>query len=704
MNTQERPAPSGSAPFLVRVLVIVSSMTMLLGLLSAYASDVVFDSDEAGDIAAKALAREEIRSAVSVQVVDQIVVLDPELLVVRPVIEIVVDQVLGSPEVADIVRFGVADLHRTVFTDNRDTLSIELAELVLLVKVSLAKLDPDLAEQIPDDVTDGVIALRTDPVLVDALQLAETMRFLSFILPILSFVGFALAIWLSDDRRRAFITVGVSAIGVGAAVLLLEAVARFLFVRRFDGDDSRLVADAVWDVVMGDLAVFALIVAAAGSVLAVVASTGSRRMSLRGHVRTAVGLIEPPESKPGRVIWGLAALVLGAYVVADGEMFVRLATVVAGMGMVTVGLSEAVAALSGSDEEITPSAARGALRTTPIRWVVGGFFSVALLAIVLVAIGRSGGDGVTASSGGPGCNGSVVLCGRPLDRVAFAATHNSMAAADDGFSGAYQTVGIIPQLEDGYRGFLIDAYYGIESDDVVFTDRAPVSEEERAELVRDVGESAVRSAEALRESLQLGGGTRDVYLCHSFCEIGAVSMVDEMSRVREWLEAHPREVLIFVIQDEGPTELDMETVFSDSGLAPYLHSQALGEPWPTLGDMVESGRRVWVSAENLPGQEAWYHDAFAYIQDTPYSQPETAAFTCELLRGDPDSPLLLVNHWLSPASAVSADEANSRAVLEARLEECDAERGRFLNLLAVDFSDRGDVIAVVNELNGVAPR
>jgi hypothetical protein len=120
--------------------------------------------------------------------------------------------------------------------------------------------------------------------------------------------------------------------------------------------------------------------------------------------------------------------------------------------------------------------------------------------------------------------------------------------------------------------------------------------------------------------------------------------------------------------------------------------------------MIDSGRRIWLSAEHDAGEEAWYHDAFTYIQDTPYSQPDAAAFTCELLRGNTDSPLFLVNHWLSPASPTSADEVNARAVLDARLQQCDDERGRFVNMLAVDFSDRGDVVAVVDDINGVPPR
>ena len=43
-----------------------------------------------------------------------------------------------------------------------------------------------------------------------------------------------------------------------------------------------------------------------------------------------------------------------------------------------------------------------------------------------------------------------------------------------------------------------------------------------------------------------------MYLCHVFCEIGAVRMLDEMKVVRAFLDAHPREVLVIVIEDYVP--------------------------------------------------------------------------------------------------------------------------------------------------------
>ena len=46
---------------------------------------------------------------------------------------------------------------------------------------------------------------------------------------------------------------------------------------------------------------------------------------------------------------------------------------------------------------------------------------------------------------------------------------------------------------------------------------------------------------------------------------------------------------------------DIERAFETSGLIDMVHTQAVDEPWPTLGEMIDSGRRVWVAAESDPG-------------------------------------------------------------------------------------------------------
>ena len=50
----------------------------------------------------------------------------------------------------------------------------------------------------------------------------------------------------------------------------------------------------------------------------------------------------------------------------------------------------------------------------------------------------------------------------------------------------------------------------------------------------------------------------------------------------------------------------------------------------------------------------------------------------------------------------NAEIVNAYPVLLARAEQCAAERHHLPNLVAVDFNRTGDLLNVVNQLNGVA--
>ena len=76
--------------------------------------------------------------------------------------------------------------------------------------------------------------------------------------------------------------------------------------------------------------------------------------------------------------------------------------------------------------------------------------------------------------------------------------------------------------------------------------------------------------------------------------------------------------------------------------------------------------------------------------------------SCRPHRGQDHAPLFLLNHWVSPPSTELAAEVNHEDVLLARAERCAEERGRPVNLVAVDFYDSGDLFPTVDELNGVA--
>jgi len=202
------------------------------------------------------------------------------------------------------------------------------------------------------------------------------------------------------------------------------------------------------------------------------------------------------------------------------------------------------------------------------------------------------------------------------------------------------------------------------------------------------------------------GGKRDVYMCHGFCELGALRLVPVLRDMRDFLVANPGEVIIIVIQDESVKPQDIERCFKESGLVDFVYRGAAKPPWPTLRQMVETDQRVLVMAENNSEGVPWYHPAFEVLQETPYGFKDPSEFSNRPNRGGTGGSLLLMNHWIESVPSPKPSDAaivNAHDALMKRIRAFQRERGRLPNLVAVDFYGTGDLIAVARELNE-APR
>jgi hypothetical protein len=311
----------------------------------------------------------------------------------------------------------------------------------------------------------------------------------------------------------------------------------------------------------------------------------------------------------------------------------------------------------------------------------------------LVAPGASGATGATRA-----CNGAARLCARSLGDVAFATTHNSMASSADGFLPPNQRRSMRKQLAHGIRGLQIDAYLATARASGVWTDRSGALGD-----TSELPPALVRVAQRLHHRLGAppAGTPDDVYLCHVFCELGAVRMVDELRVVREFLDHHPDDVLVMVVEDHAPVDR-IEAAFRDAGLGRELLPVDPAQPLPTLGAMVDAGTRLQVSLENGDDPPTLPNAFVGLVEETPFTFRRPRALTrvasCAVHRGGADAPVFQLNHWVTPAEPVTAHRVNSR-ILRERVADCVPVRGRGPTLLAVDFAERGDLLAVVDQLN-----
>lgn len=303
------------------------------------------------------------------------------------------------------------------------------------------------------------------------------------------------------------------------------------------------------------------------------------------------------------------------------------------------------------------------------------------------------------------CNGSARLCNVQLGAVAFATSHNSMSSRADGFRGPNQGRPIDEQLQHGIRGLQIDAYEGTARNGGVYT-QLPGAFGSQA---TDLPAALVTAAKRLHERLGAppAGSPTEVFLCHTFCELGAVPMSTTAKQIRTFLDGHKDEVLAIVIEDHVAPARILD-VLQKAGLAQLLLAVQPGTPLPTLGEMVKSGKRVLVSLEDGDGGPTLPNAFTGLVEETPFTfvRPSdlTNATSCAPNRGNDSAPIFQLNHWLTPAIAATAKTVN-RSVLRTRVQECTAARGRPPTLVAVDFAEDSDVVSVVDQINrGDEPR
>ena len=338
-----------------------------------------------------------------------------------------------------------------------------------------------------------------------------------------------------------------------------------------------------------------------------------------------------------------------------------------------------------------------------MRGARAGGLLAALAALLLAAGGcaDAGGHGSEPSA----CQGSAALCSRRLDQVYFAATHNSFAAADEpGWYFASQTRPIARQLSDGIRALLIDVHYGVRdpANGSVRTDFEAEGADQN-KVAQAVPPQALRVADRVAGGIGLGhvSGPPELYLCHTLCELGAEPLARELDAIRSFLERERDQVLIVIVEDYVPPSA-IAAAFEAASLTRYAATLRRGAPMPTLAELIRRGTRLVVFSEKHGGSPSWYMPAFSFIQDTPLGAVHPGQLSCARYRGEADSPLLLINHWIPPfppSAALNAQIGRS-PFLRARIARCTRERDRPAAITAVDFYERTAVVDVTRGLNG----
>ncbi len=699
---------------LATLLAVLSALVLALALAVGYAERAGGNADQFANRSVTALRDPSVRDLLAQRITDEIILQRrSDLLAARPLIQSTVSSVIGGRAFSGLFAAGVRDVHRAVLQGSQNTLTLTLADLGTVVRAALDQFRPDLARRIDSG---NVVLLRRDigGLVADGAHLATVVQTTWIVLALLYLALLTGGLWLAPDRRRSAIRFSVAIAAGGLIVLIGLRIAADAATGSLGGADAQAAGRAVWDAFFGGLYTLAWLLAALGAVLAAAAASMIRPPALDEPLRRFVALIRHEPRRPAwRALRGATAIVLGLLIALDPGAAVRALVTAAGIYLVYGGAAALLAMIYSPEQAAERSAERrarrGARRRRP--WIA----ALVAVAAILIATAGAASSGVLTVPGLPlgGCNGSVELCDRPFNEVALAATHNSMSVPLPGWFAAEQERPIPNQLEDGIHGLLIDTY---------FADLLPNGRHRtvfgknplEANGAESLGPEATAAALRIRDRLGFKGkGKRGMFLCHGFCELGATPVGEVLGQIRDFLVANPDEVLLIINQDDVPPAAFVQEV-RKAGLEPFAYDGPVTGTWPTLRQMIDSGKRLVIFSEHEGGGAPWYRVGYdGGIQETPFAFARVAELTeparwpasCVAHRGGDQAPLFLLNHWITndPIPLPSnAAQVNAYERLLGRARACQQQRHRLPNIIAVNFYRRGDLFKVVDSLNGIS--
>ena len=684
------------------LLVVAAAVVLLYAEIAVYSSRNVFDSERFADRAASALNERDVQEAIGAKIGSQLIEqVDPDLITVRPLIDAAATALVSTEEFRSLFRTGVAQFH-SVITGKQDSAALALADIGVLMQSVIERGDPELAKQIPEQFSASLVTISKGEAATDVVRVQRTLRSAAIWAPILAAVLMAAAILLSPRWRNTIAYLGLAVALASALALVAYAIARSLFLNSIDDELDRRALGAVWNAMLGDFRNWNLVLTGTGVGVAAVAASVLKPFEVDEPVRRLVGgMTSPPSAPIARLAWAIGLVAVGIAAVVSPADVTQVLVVVGGVYLLFRGASELLR-FTFRPPTATDQASQRKRRRHFVRLLIT---AAVLAGIVITVVSLSTGGKTDEVAGAKdACNGHPELCDKRLDEVALASTHNSFAAATDReWLFPEQDDSIVDQLDAGVRGFWIDLYYGLPGEEQVFTDTTKVSPKLQSQIEAELGPEFVEAADRIRSRISRPENTDPrVYMCHAFCELGALDAEKTFEQMNKWLDEHPKEVLVLDIEDYVSPE-DAQQVLINSGLADHIYKGPVGPPWPTLRQMIDSDQRVLVVSENRQGGESWYHSFEKLFQETQFSFSKPSQMNCKPNRGDAGNSLFLINHWIStdPTPLISnSREVNKKSFLLDRARKCERNRKRFPNFLSVNFYKQGDLFDVVDELNG----
>jgi hypothetical protein len=278
-------------------MLVAGAACLLAAAVGAYAGYAILDERRFADRAVRALGSDDVRSEVSVRLVDRAIAGRRDLTAARATLQgAALAGVVRDREFTSAFRVAAARMHHAIFSDAD-------GPAALVVPGSGAALRADLTQRLP--VPDRRAPRFADPQLLEMRSsgLEGTLRAiapparalvgpLTAGLAVLALAFLVTGVARARDRRLALSAAALAVAAAGGVTAAGVTGAHEMVVGQFTGAYGDAVVTAIWDAFLADLRRWALLAAAAGLVVAaaVYAWAGARPSRMPSCWNIASGL------------------------------------------------------------------------------------------------------------------------------------------------------------------------------------------------------------------------------------------------------------------------------------------------------------------------------------------------------------------------------------------------------------------------------
>jgi hypothetical protein len=704
---------TGWGRWTVRLVALLGVVLIAVSAVGWWLSTRVLDSHGFADVVAISSQKQEVRDYIADQATLRLARSNNFVSAARPIVTDAVSQAIATPPVEEAVRDFAVRAHDQIFSvTEQKRVSVSSAQAAVTVRTALESINPSLARKLPPNVLSATTTISQSPT-VDTLVGASRWVDDLYIPVFLIGIGLlALVIWKSKDRVHAIRVTGILLAVAGALLFGIGATTPAFADAAGTNDPGRGEAVARFiEVLLGRLVGAGKGMVVVGIALAL--APGHDGGDLRHRwARARAWVTVHRASARWRFAGGLLLALAAVWLLTNPTDVASAAVVVVG---VLVLYAAIVVCLRASGVLVTDHEIKR-IHTREVALVLVAMIAgVALTASAAVAVVSSSTEQERANPTNQGCNGYIELCAFKVNQIVWPASHNAMASSAYDFLGAEHSITVPEQLNAGARFLMLDAYYGYDDGGLIRTNLA--GGVDRKQLEADRGAKAVRELDrigALTGAADTSGKKKDIYFCHSLCELGAVSANEVLGNVRDFLDRNLTDVVILDIEDYVKPQ-DFKQALIDADLFDRVWIPKKPGEWPTLRDMVvpkntkaeQNPRRVIVMYEKHPSPYKWLLNTYNVSEETNFSYSSAAKFDCAPKRGKTGKSFFIVNHWVDSGGApdpVDAAKTNSEKTLTKRVQDCITTRGKLPNTIAVNFTTSGDLFSTVKMYNAAIAR